>query len=132
MHSVVTSPVSPDTGRSLDRREGSPLLSGRGAPTEPPRPVRLTRRGRLVVMSLILAVLVLALVGLGAGSAATGDSGPPATRTVVVAKGDTLWAIAADVAGPGEIREVVHRIQQINELPGPELVEGQRLAVPVG
>lgn len=98
-----------------------------------PARLRLTRRGRLVVTLLLLG-LVLALSTVFSGySAATGEAGEqPPTRTVVVGEGDTLWAIASAVAEPGETREVVHEIQEMNSLPGPELVEGQELAVPVG
>jgi LysM repeat protein len=98
-----------------------------------PAPVRMTRRGRVVVTMLLLVVVLGALTLFSGHSAATGESGTPApTRTVVVGEGDTLWGIAADVAGPGDIREVVHDIEKLNSLPGPGLVEGQVLAVPAG
>ncbi len=95
--------------------------------------LRLTRRGRLVVTLLLLG-LVLALFTVFSGySAASGEAGvQQPTRTVVVGEGDTLWAIASEVAEPGETRSVVHEIQKLNSLPGPELVVGQELAVPVG
>jgi len=97
-----------------------------------PPSVRLTRRGRLVVTLFLLLILTVASVFLAARSAATGEPGADtATRTVVVARGDTLWDIASGVADPGETREMVHRIETLNALPGPELVEGQELAVPL-
>ena len=110
-----------------------------GAHPEPVRrtrrqapPVRLTRRGRVVLTLLMLAVVLVALARFGGESAATRESGPvERTTTVVVSEGDTLWGIAAEVAGPNETREMVHRIQQLNSLPGPVLTEGQELAVPV-
>ncbi len=98
-----------------------------------PEPLRLTRRGRLVVTLLLLGLMLAMFTVFSGYSAATGESGEPLpTRTVVVGEGDTLWAIASEVAEPGETREVVHEIQELNSLPGPELVEGQELAVPVG
>ena len=98
-----------------------------------PAPLRLTRRGRLLVTLLLLG-LVMALFTIFSGySAASGEAGKQVpTRTVVVGEGDTLWGIASTVAEPGETRELVHEIQKLNSLPGPELVEGQELAVPVG
>ncbi len=93
--------------------------------------LRLTRRGRLVVVLVFLTLLmgaVLALSGYSAASDARGPAQP--VRTVVVEEGDTLWGIAAEVAEPGDVRGVVHELQELNALPGPELVEGQRLAVP--
>jgi hypothetical protein len=93
--------------------------------------LRLTRRGRVFVVLVFLALLMAAVLALGGNSAATDSRGPahPA-RTVVVQEGDTLWGIASGIAGPGEVREVVHELEELNALPGPELVEGQRIAVP--
>ena len=51
---------------------------------------------------------------------------------VEVAPGDTLYGIAAELAEPGEIRAMVHRIQSLNSLPGASIAEGQKLAVPRG
>ena len=104
-------------------------------PVPPAGQLQLTRRGRIVVR--VAAVLALLLVVLGAvvmfggRSAATGQRGPAVpTRTVVVHQGDTLWGIASKVAAPGHVRDMVYRIEELNSLPGPELAEGQELAVP--
>ncbi len=95
--------------------------------------LRLTRRGRVVVVLLLLGLLLALFTVLGPRSAATRDSGAPvATRTVEVGPGDTLWGIASTVAEPGEVRETVHRIQELNALTGPGLRVGQEIAVPVG
>jgi len=90
--------------------------------TQSPRTaVRLTRRGRL------LAVLTV----FGSQSAATGEAGTPvATRTVQVGEGDTLWGIASSAAEPGQVREMVHQIQELNALSGAGLQVGQQIAVP--
>ena len=96
-------------------------------------PVRLTRRGRLVVTFLLLGLVLAVLTVFGSTSAATWDAGEPVpTRTVVVDEGDTLWMIASEVAAPGEVREMVHRIEELNALSGAGLAIGQRIAVPVG
>lgn len=101
-------------------------------PAQGKGPVRLTRRGRVVLTLLLLGVVMAAFVALGGRSVATGEAGEaPLTRTVVVSEGDTLWAIASEVGGDSDIREVVHQIEELNSLPGPALVEGQELAVPV-
>lgn len=95
--------------------------------------VRLTRRGRVVVLALLLGALFVALTMLGGHSAATGESGAPVeTRTVVVGEGDTLWGIASEIAAPGEVRETIHHIQELNALPSASLMRGQEIAVPVG
>lgn len=97
-----------------------------------PGPVRLTRRGRLVLLVLFVTV-ALGLFGLFGGySAATDEPGAPVeTRTVMVSEGDTLWGIAAEIAEPGEVREMVYEIQQLNSLPSAGLQAGQRIEVPV-
>jgi hypothetical protein len=98
-----------------------------------PAAVRLTRRGRVVAVLLLLVVVLSALTLLGPHSAATGRSGVPVqTRTVEVGPGDTLWRIASDVAPPGRVRETVHQIEELNAMSGPALTVGQTIAVPVG
>lgn len=94
--------------------------------------LRLTRRGRLVAVVLLLGVVLAVLTVFGSHSAATGDAGVPVqTRTVEVGEGDTLWAIASEVAKPGEVREMVHQIEELNALNGSALSVGQEIAVPV-
>ena len=95
--------------------------------------VRLTRRGRGVVLVLALLVVLAVGVALGGGSAATGESGVDvATEVVVVDHGDTLWGIASErAAHGGEVRAVMTEIEQINRLDSAALMVGQRLHVPV-
>ncbi|MBB3041459.1 LysM peptidoglycan-binding domain-containing protein [Nocardioides soli] len=95
--------------------------------------VRLTRRGRVVVVVLALfAVLALGVVVAG-GSVATRDSGAPEPTAVVqVGPGDTLWEIASVAAGDGDVRSMIDRIEKLNALDSGMLVAGQRLLVPVG
>jgi len=82
---------------------------------------------------LLLALVLAALTVLGSHSAATDRPGAPVqTRTVEVGVGDTLWGIASDVAEPGEVRDMVHQIEELNAMPGPALTVGQEIAVPVG
>ena len=80
-----------------------------------------------------IGLVTAALMGFGGQSAATGEAGDPVpTRTVVVHEGDTLWAIASEVAAPGDVREMIHQIEELNALSGASLSEGQVIAVPVG
>ena len=97
-----------------------------------PQGVRLTRRGRLVVLALFLGLAFVLVTMLGGHSAATGEAGRPVqTRTIVVGEGDTLWDIASDVAAPGKVREMVSYIQELNALPSVSLQQGQKIAIPV-
>lgn len=101
------------------------------ARTQRPGSVRLTRRGRLVVLAF--AVLTILAVGfvLAGGSVATSEPGTPEpTRVVMVGSGDTLWDIAASVAGGGDVRAMVDHIRDLNALDSGMLTAGQRLLVP--
>ena len=94
--------------------------------------VRLTRRGRVVVLALALLVVLGLGLMLAAGSVATDKPGTPEpTRVVMVGTGDTLWDIAADLADDGDVRGMVDHIERLNALDSGMVVAGQRLRVPV-
>jgi hypothetical protein len=87
----------------------------------------------VVIVVALVAVAFTVLTAFGSHSAATGEIGTPVqTRTVEVAPGDTLWDIATDVAAPGQVRDMVHQIQELNAMTGPGVTVGQEIAVPVG
>ena len=94
--------------------------------------VRLTRRGRLVVFTGAL-LLVLALGVLwGGGSVATelpGTAEP--TLVVQVEAGDTLYDIAARVTTDGDVAAMVEEIEDLNRLDTSVVYAGQKLRVPV-
>jgi hypothetical protein len=93
--------------------------------------VRLTRRGRVVVLLAFLAAAFVMVVGVGGWATATHDAGTPTpVRVVEVQEGDTLYDIAGRVAEPGKVREMVLHIQQLNSLPSATLQVGQKLAIP--
>ncbi|MDN5746444.1 MAG: LysM peptidoglycan-binding domain-containing protein [Nocardioidaceae bacterium] len=96
--------------------------------------VRLTRRGRLVLLVLSLAVVAAVALTLAAGSAATGQGGDSgAVEVVTVAPGDTLWGLASDVAastGQDDVRDVMEHIQELNTLDSSVVFAGQQLRVP--
>lgn len=100
-------------------------------PSTRPVELRLTRRGRLVVFALALAVVLGIGVALAAGSMATPEPGArEATSVVTVGTGETLWDIAAEIASDGEVRDMIARIERLNGLDSTMLVAGQRLQVP--
>jgi Tfp pilus assembly protein FimV len=96
--------------------------------------VRLTRRGRVVVV--VAALLVAFAIGVfvtAAGSVATQHPGTPEpTRIVQVGSGDTLWDIASGLADDGDVRAMMEEIKQLNALDSADLQAGQRLVVPAG
>lgn len=116
-----------------------PAVWSKAAPARPnPRPVRapirLTTRGRVVVVALLLAPLlvVLSLLFRAQVDAISDATAPRAYPTVVVQPGDTLWTIANRIAPDRDPRAVIYQIREINGLAGAEIQVGQRLAVPPG
>jgi len=98
-----------------------------------PRAVRLTRRGRTVVVLVFVAFALAVMTAMGGWATATLSGGTPEpVRVIEVGPGDTLYGIAGDLAEPGEVRAMVNRIQELNSLPGGQIIEGQKLAVPRG
>ena len=126
--STMTIPARP--ARPM-RPVGVRSTAVRPAPERRGGPVRLTRRGRLVVLAVaVLAILAVGFV-LAGGSVATDEAGSPEpTRVVMVGTGDTLWDIAAGISDDGDVRAMVDRIQRLNALDSGMVVTGQRLLVP--
>ena len=98
-------------------------------------PLRLTRRGRVVVVvatALVLAALSLVIAG---AAQATNYPGPArasqqSLAQVTVLPGQSLWSVA-ESADPGtDTRVVVQQIIELNRLTGNVVFAGQRLRVP--
>jgi len=93
--------------------------------------LRLTRRGQvLLVLAFLLAAMVAMVVSGGFASAGREAGTPEPVRVVQVQPGDTLYGIAGELARPGHVRDMVHRIQQLNSMSGSSLQVGDSLAVP--
>ena len=100
-------------------------------------PLRLTRRGKVVLIGIplvLLAALLLSLAGFFNSPAKASDSAAdlavtPAV-TVTVQPGQSLWAIAGNVAPQRDARDVVADIVQLNNLTGAAVLPGQQLFVP--
>ena len=90
--------------------------------------VRLTRRGRAV-----LVLLTLLLAGLGVVSAApAGRAADPVgpAPTMVVKPGDTLWSIASRYAPGRDPFAAIDEIRRLNGLSGYTVPAGMRLTLP--
>jgi LysM domain len=102
------------------------------------RPVRLTRRGRLVVGGLAVLTAVLAAVLLSvtaSGGALAANHGPAGSgyqgmRQVVVQPGQTLWTLAAAAEPGADPRLVIPQIVSANSLAGSTIYPGEQLWVP--
>ena len=96
----------------------------------PAVPLRLTRRGRLVITLFVAALLAVGAL-LGAQTALAGSAvETPAVQTLTVAPGDTLWSIASSVPHQGDVRDTIAEIRDLNALRSSELLVGQELLVP--
>ena len=103
------------------------------APADRRSPVlRLTRRGRLVLVGLFLAALFAGGVLFGSNSTlASGKAGAPRDyQYLVVQPGQTLWGIAKEVAPQQDPRATIETIRRVNALPGTGIEAGQRIALP--
>ncbi|HEX9065498.1 MAG TPA: LysM peptidoglycan-binding domain-containing protein [Streptosporangiaceae bacterium] len=106
-----------------------------------PAPVRLTRRGRIVVSVLAglavvsaAALIWLAVTGQAqaASKAARVPAGGQGMVKVVVRPGQTLWAIAEKADPLADPRLVIQQIVDDNALSGTSVRAGQVLWVPRG
>ncbi|OJX68410.1 MAG: hypothetical protein BGO95_02740 [Micrococcales bacterium 73-13] len=98
----------------------------------PRRRVRLTSRGRTVLLLLIgLPIALWLLLAQLNGGAATGslDSGAP-VPVVVVQPGESLWAIAERVAPSADPRDVIAAIVAFNHLGTADVMAGQQIGIP--
>jgi hypothetical protein len=131
----LTGPDVADPARTVRQPTPRPQAKRIRATTPPPVPtaVRLTRRGRMILVLAFLGVAVALMIPMaGLATASLTGGTPEPVRVIEVAPGDTLYGIASELAQPGEIRAMVHRIQELNSLPGAQIEEGQKLAVPRG
>jgi LysM repeat protein len=99
--------------------------------TDLPRPpLRLTRRGRAVVLGffVLMASLASAVLFTTASRASNPDAAP--APTVVVQPHDTLWSIATRTSPRRDPYAAVAEIQRLNHLDGYVIHAGETLRVP--
>jgi hypothetical protein len=92
--------------------------------------LRLTRRGRLVLVMFVMIIAVIAGLTFGRGSSLAASSAHPIQHTVVVSAGETLWSVAARIAPHDDPRLVVADIESLNHLASADVEAGQQLLVP--
>jgi LysM domain len=121
-----------------------PVLTPSAVITPRPRagaqaPLRLTRRGRALVIGLVVAVIAAAalLVSLAAaGGAQAANHGQPGSggyqgmHEIVVRPGQTLWSIASKAEPAADPRVVVQQIMSVNAMTSTDISAGQLLWVP--
>ena len=120
---------------TMTRTAFAPLPTGVAARSAARRPaagrLRVTRRGRLVLVLLTVALLFVGIsVGRAGSQAATVRETGPALEQVTVQPGETLWAVAQRIAPDNDPRAVVAQIRRINNLHSSTLRAGQQLLLP--
>ncbi len=103
----------------------------------PDVPLRLTRRGRVVVAAL--AALLVTVISLLAASAAEATNHALSPRTarqnlvqVLVRPGQSLWSVAESTDPDQDPRAVIQQIVDLNGLSSDVVFAGQQLWVPRG
>jgi hypothetical protein len=99
---------------------------GEAVPAPEPRPLRLTRAGRLAVTLTVVAAAVALAVALFAG----GASASAVDHTTTVRSGQTLSEIAATELPELPVADAVARIQVANNLASDQVHAGQSLVIP--
>jgi len=121
---------------STPRRDTPAARSGRPRDT-PVAPLRLTRRGRVVVA--LAAALLVTMVSLLLASVAQATNDGPSPRAarenlvqVIVRPGQSLWSVAESADPDQDTRAVIQQIIDLNSLNGDTVLAGQQLWVPRG
>ena len=115
-------------------RAGVPRASFRvgaaPAASSGPPPLRLTRRGRVVVLTffILMASVASAILLATASRAEEKVSGP--APSVVVEPRDTLWSIAIRTSPDRDPYAAMAEIKRINNLEGYVVQPGQQLELP--
>jgi len=112
-------------------------FGGSGFAAERPRTVtprlRLTKRGRGVLMTvaatpLVIAAFLFALNGSPATASLEGSSA--GFSFVTVESGESLWQLAEQLAPAADPRDTISEIMALNQLESADVFAGQELALP--
>ena len=95
-----------------------------------PAPIRLTRRGRIVVLTFFILMASLASAVLWTTASRADDPAEGPAPTVVVQPDDSLWSIAERVAPGRPPFDVIHDIRTLNDIDTWYVYAGETLVVP--
>jgi hypothetical protein len=97
-----------------------------------PAHLTLTRRGRVVISTLVAsAIIAVGLLFAGPGAQAGAESGADAPVYTVLA-GETLWSIAKDLAPGQDPRVTIDQLMRVNNLRSADIRPGDVLLLPSG
>jgi len=118
---------------SVQPAPARPAGASRPAPTGP---LKLTRRGRLLLIGapvMLGGAALLTFIGFFTAPALASSDGAEVTRTqqVSVSTGDSLWSLAGQYAPERDPRAVVADIMELNNLSDDVVPAGVQLYIPV-
>ncbi|MCQ1954846.1 LysM peptidoglycan-binding domain-containing protein [Arthrobacter sp. zg-Y238] len=129
--------VLPFTAQSLtERAPDRAAAAAHTADTQASVPLRLTRRGRLVLVGaplMIVAAALLVFIGFFTAPAMASGDAQEQTRTIQVgvSAGDSLWSLATEFAPDRDPRTVVADIVELNNLADATVPAGSQIYIPV-
>jgi len=126
---ALTARTLSSTGPSTTTRKTTPTTT----PTVRASHLRLTRRGRLVLTTLVALPLVAAAGAFalnGGVAVASNSSSSTSFEYVQVSSGQSLWQLAQSVAPGADPRDVVSDLLHFNQLGSADVHPGQQLALP--
>jgi hypothetical protein len=93
--------------------------------------LRMTGRGRAVLLTLVAIPLVIAALvfGINAGDATATRSSTPLAKITVV-NGETLWSVAKQIAPAADPRDVIADVISVNNLNSADIYPGEQLSIP--
>lgn len=109
-----------------------PAFKSLGSPTFKPSARRFTRT---VVIVAIAAASVLGFLSSGLSNVANANSSalasaPASFNYVTISGGETLWALAEELAPGTNPQDWIQDVVNLNGLTSTDLVPGQRIALP--
>ena len=93
--------------------------------------LRMTKRGRAVLLTLVATPVVVAALafGINAGGATATSSSTPLAKVTVVG-GETLWAVAQQIAPHSDPRDVIADLESVNRLTSADIHPDEQLLIP--
>jgi len=136
IRSIRFTPAPPRSGGRPNAQQSAAGRSHAERGPVPAGPLKLTRRGRLLLIGaplLLGGAALLTFIGFFTAPALASSGGAEGTRTqqVSVSTGDSLWSLAGQYAPERDPRAVVADIMELNNLADDVVPAGVQLYIPV-